>query len=315
MILFCSFWTMSVSFLDVVSPKSNCRTECFLNNNNHGKLGVSRTLSFHHLPHEMILQRSRDSRQFTPFPLCSTSSNLKTDSEQDTTSAESHHIPVPPTTAEEEDTGVSNETEDVVLQVGDRLPIDATFQILKNGKPTDILAADIFVGKKIILIGVPGAFTPTCTNKHIPPYLEKAQEFRDQKGIDQIIIVSVNDCFVMDQWRQELGIEEYKDKKEKEEEEETDAKENDMVETEMEVEEEESSRTESKDGKIEILVLADGGGNFARKTGFFFDTGRFGGTRMQRMSAVIMDGVVKMLHLEGGGKLEDSAAEVLMTEL
>merc|ERR1712146_217546 len=256
-----------------------------------------------------------DLRQFSPFPLCSTSSNLKTDSEEDTTSAESHHIPVPPTIAEEdEDTGVSNETEDVVLQVGDRLPIDATFQILKNGKPTDILAADIFVGKKIILIGVPGAFTPTCTNKHIPPYLEKAQEFRDQKGIDQIIIVSVNDCFVMDQWRQELGIEEYEDKKEKEEEE-IGAKENDKVGTEMGGKVEESSTTESEDGKIEILVLADGGGNFARKTGFFFDTGRFGGTRMQRMSAVIIDGVVKMLHLEGGGKLEDSAAEVLMAEL
>merc|ERR1712146_123015 len=99
------------------------------------------------------------------------------------------------------------------------------------------------------------------------------------------------------------------------EEQEIGAKENDKVETKLLGKEEESSTTESEDGKIEILVLADGGGNFARKTGFFFDTGRFGGTRMQRMGAVIIDGVVKMLHLEGGGKLEDSAAEVLMAEL
>lgn len=252
----------------------------------------------------------------------STSSNLHTDTNQiDTSSTESNQVS-PVIDKEEEEKGKtdeegeneddSNETEEVVLHVGDRLPIDATFQVLKNGKPADILATDIFVGKKVILIGVPGAFTPTCTNKHIPPYLEKAQEFRDQKGIDQIIIVSVNDCFVMDRWRQELGIEEYKDKKEMEEENIT-INQNDNVE--IEKENKSSSSTNNEEGKIEILVLADGGGNFARKTGFYFDTGRFGGPRMQRMSAVIVDGVVKMLHLEGGGKLEDSAAEVLMAEL
>lgn len=292
---FSSLWTPSFSFLQVYPSKKSFSDQAFLT------LEISKTSSS---STGMLLQKRDNWRWFSirnSFKLSSTSSNLHTDTTEVDTSGVESPVQVPSekekddenegnSKGDEDDESVSNEPEEIVLQVGDRLPIDATFQVLKNGKPADILATDIFVGKKVILIGVAGAFTPTCTNKHIPPYLEKAQEFRDQKGIDQIIIVSVNDCFVMDRWRQELGIEEYQDN-------------------------EDSSLIEDRDKKIEILVLADGGGNFARKTGFYFDTGRFGGSRMQRMSAVVVDGVVKMLHLEGGGKLEDSAAEVLMAEL
>lgn len=68
---------------------------------------------------------------------------------------------------------------------------------------------DIFGGKKIVLIGLPGAFTPTCSNDQLPGFEALAEEF-EKKGVDEILCTSVNDAFTMYQWAQHLGIEKVK---------------------------------------------------------------------------------------------------------
>ncbi len=69
----------------------------------------------------------------------------------------------------------------------------------------DISSEDIFAGKKIILFALPGAYTPTCSSKHLPGFVMKYQEFIDQ-GIDEVYCLSVNDAFVMYQWGLHLSI-------------------------------------------------------------------------------------------------------------
>jgi peroxiredoxin len=70
---------------------------------------------------------------------------------------------------------------------------------MKDGKPSPLTSAELTAGKKVALFAVPGAFTPTCSARHLPGYKEKAAEFR-AKGVDTIACVSVNDVFVMDAW-------------------------------------------------------------------------------------------------------------------
>jgi len=68
----------------------------------------------------------------------------------------------------------------------------------------DKTTADLFVGKKVVVFSLPGAFTPTCSSNHLPRYDELYEAFREQ-GIDDIICISVNDAFVMFKWGKELG--------------------------------------------------------------------------------------------------------------
>ena len=96
-----------------------------------------------------------------------------------------------------------------MIQVGQKLPeanvkefIDTETEGCKLG-PNDFKVADLTKGKKIVIFGLPGAFTPTCSAKHVPGYLEKFGEIR-QKGVDEIWCVSVNDAFVMGAWGREL---------------------------------------------------------------------------------------------------------------
>ena len=65
---------------------------------------------------------------------------------------------------------------------------------------------DIFKGRKVVLVAAPGAFTPTCHHKHLPGYVEKAQEIKD-KGVDAIAVTSVNDVWVLDAWAKSTGAE------------------------------------------------------------------------------------------------------------
>lgn len=69
----------------------------------------------------------------------------------------------------------------------------------------DVSSDDIFKGKKIVVLGLPGAFTPTCSSKHLPGYVGKYQDLIDQ-GIDEVYCLSVNDAFVMFQWSKHLNI-------------------------------------------------------------------------------------------------------------
>ena len=70
----------------------------------------------------------------------------------------------------------------------------------------DLSTDDIFKGKKIVLFGLPGAFTPKCSNTHAPGYEKKYDEFK-KLGVDEVICLSVNDAFVMFNWKKNLGLE------------------------------------------------------------------------------------------------------------
>ena len=86
----------------------------------------------------------------------------------------------------------------MAIQQGERLP-DATLHVMKDGRPTPTTTVDLFAGKRVVLFAVPGAFTPTCSQAHLPGYVAKADEFK-AKGVDSIVCVAVNDAFVMDAW-------------------------------------------------------------------------------------------------------------------
>ena len=93
----------------------------------------------------------------------------------------------------------------MTIQVGDRLP-DVPLAIASSDGPQPTTSSDYFKGKKVALFAVPGAFTPTCSARHLPSYVEKAQELK-AKGIDEIACISVNDPFVMSAWGQRDGSE------------------------------------------------------------------------------------------------------------
>lgn len=86
----------------------------------------------------------------------------------------------------------------MTIQVGDRLP-EATFMTMGQGGPEPKTTADVFGGRTVALFAVPGAFTPTCSARHLPGFVDKADELK-AKGVDAVACVSVNDVFVMDAW-------------------------------------------------------------------------------------------------------------------
>ncbi len=88
----------------------------------------------------------------------------------------------------------------MTIAVGDKIPAVT----IKTTDMKDISTAEIFGGKKVVLFAVPGAFTPTCSLKHLPGFIEKAGELK-AKGVDTIVCVSVNDAFVMDAWGKDRG--------------------------------------------------------------------------------------------------------------
>jgi peroxiredoxin len=85
-----------------------------------------------------------------------------------------------------------------MIKVGDKIP-SATLMQMKDGGPKPVTTDQLFAGKKVSLFALPGAFTPTCSAKHLPGFIQKSDALR-QKGIDTIACVSVNDAFVMGAW-------------------------------------------------------------------------------------------------------------------
>ena len=86
----------------------------------------------------------------------------------------------------------------MTIQIGDRIP-DSTLMIMTDGKPAPLTTADLFGGKKVVLFSVPGAFTPTCSVKHLPGFVNRVEEILG-KGVDTIACMAVNDVFVMHAW-------------------------------------------------------------------------------------------------------------------
>jgi glutaredoxin/glutathione-dependent peroxiredoxin len=90
------------------------------------------------------------------------------------------------------------------ISVGDKLP-NATFMTMGPDGPAPLTTNDIFAGKRVALFAVPGAYTPTCSAKHLPGYKAQAQALR-AKGIDAIACTSVNDVFVMGAWGEQQAV-------------------------------------------------------------------------------------------------------------
>lgn len=86
---------------------------------------------------------------------------------------------------------------------GQRIP-QATFKMRRGGDWLDVTTDDIFGGRTVVVFSLPGAFTPTCSSAHVPRFNELAGVFRDN-GVDDIVCVSVNDAFVMNEWAREQG--------------------------------------------------------------------------------------------------------------
>jgi peroxiredoxin len=88
----------------------------------------------------------------------------------------------------------------MTIKVGDRIP-EATLAVMEDGAPKEVSTAEMFGGKRVALFAVPGAFTPTCSQAHLPGFVANADKLKE-KGVDSIVCLSVNDVFVMDAWGQ-----------------------------------------------------------------------------------------------------------------
>jgi glutaredoxin/glutathione-dependent peroxiredoxin len=160
----------------------------------------------------------------------------------------------------------------MTIAKGDRLP-DTTFTKMTENGPEAVSADAYFAGRTIALFSVPGAFTPTCSARHLPGFIDKADALKE-KGVDEIACTAVNDAFVMGAWSKSAGA----------------------------------------DGKV--TMLADGNGDFAQAVGLVMDGSKFGlGTRGQRFSMIVKDGVIEELNVEAPGDFKLSSAEHMLGQL
>jgi peroxiredoxin len=159
----------------------------------------------------------------------------------------------------------------MTIAVGDKLP-DVKLVKATEAGPEAVQSADYFKGKRVALFSVPGAFTPTCSAKHLPGFVDHAAALK-AKGIDEIVGTAVNDPFVMGAWNKATGSD-------------------------------------------DITMLADGNAEFATAVGLTMDGSAFGlGTRGQRFSMVVNDGVVEQLNVEAPGDFKVSSAEHMLEQL
>jgi glutaredoxin/glutathione-dependent peroxiredoxin len=137
------------------------------------------------------------------------------------------------------------------------------FQIMERGKSVSLASRIVFAGKSVALFGLPGAFTPACHHIHLPGIMAEYERYK-ASGIDLVACTAVNDIYVLEAWRQALGIPQ------------------------------------------EILLLADGNGNFARGLGLTFDGRSLGlGERSKRYAMWVKDGVIQHLSVEADPTLAD----------
>lgn len=160
----------------------------------------------------------------------------------------------------------------MTIKVGDRMP-EGQFMVMGADGPEPVTTGDLFGGKKVVLFSVPGAFTPTCSAKHLPGFVDNAAALKT-KGVDTIACMAVNDVFVMSAWGQSANVGD------------------------------------------NVLMLADGNGTYAKALGLELDGSKFGlGTRGQRFSVIVDDGVVTHLNVEAPGAFEVSSAEAALQQL
>ena len=159
----------------------------------------------------------------------------------------------------------------MTISIGDKIPAATLIKVTESG-PEPVSTADFFAGRRVALFSVPGAFTPTCSAKHLPGFVEKAADLH-AKGIDEIAATAVNDAFVMGAWGKAGGAD-------------------------------------------AVTMLADGNAEFATALGLTMDGSKFGmGTRGQRFSMVVNDGIVEQLNVEEGGEFRVRSAEFMLEQL
>ena len=158
-----------------------------------------------------------------------------------------------------------------MLAVGDTIPDVGLWTMTADG-PKAVTSHEALGTGTVVLFGVPGAFTPTCSDHHLPSFVVRAEDLR-AKGVDRIACIAVNDAFVMGAWAQ----------------------------------------AEHAD---DLVMLADGNGEFARAAGLEMDGSGFGlGQRIRRFAAVLEDGVVRHVAVESGPGLEVSSADAVLAVL
>jgi len=166
----------------------------------------------------------------------------------------------------------------MTIQIGDHLPDGTLSEFIELETagcalgPNTFQVADLVKGKKIVIFGLPGAFTPTCSAKHVPGYVEHADALK-AKGVDDIWCISVNDAFVMGAW----------------------------------------GRDQKATGIVRMM--ADGNADYSRALGLSADfSSKNMGTRSQRYSMLVEDGVVTQLNVEAGS-FDVSKAETMLAQL
>ncbi len=92
----------------------------------------------------------------------------------------------------------------MTIQAGEKMP-EGSFGIMTENGPGAMTTDELFSGKKVVLVSVPGAFTPTCSMQHLPGFVEQAEALKAE-GIDTIACTAVNDVFVMDAWGKDRGV-------------------------------------------------------------------------------------------------------------
>ena len=92
----------------------------------------------------------------------------------------------------------------MTIKIDDKMP-SGSFTIMVDGHPEALQSSDLFTNNKVALFAVPGAFTPGCSKKHLPGYLDNLNELKS-KNIDKIACIAVNDIFVMDAWAKKYGV-------------------------------------------------------------------------------------------------------------
>lgn len=159
----------------------------------------------------------------------------------------------------------------MTIQTNDAVP-SAKVKIIVGGEASEVDTAELFGSGKSVLFGLPGAFTPTCSQAHLPGYVVNADTIK-AKGVDRIVCMSVNDAFVMGAWGKSSNAE-------------------------------------------ELTMLADGNCDFSKALGLDFDGSGFGmGQRCKRFAAIIDNGTVTHVFVEGPGEFEVSKAENILENL
>jgi len=92
----------------------------------------------------------------------------------------------------------------MTIKQGDKMPAGKLRTMTSSG-PAEVTTDELFKGKKVVLFSVPGAFTPTCSNQHLPSYLKNFDKIKAQ-GVDTVACMAVNDAFVMDAWGKDRGV-------------------------------------------------------------------------------------------------------------